>query len=186
MSFKEYASKEYVEELYLRKEDLKNVIHDYLIFKDRSTGCTYYAYIEDGKWITSCKIIEIKVTKLPDKMSYSKGSFFDTTGMIISAVLENGDEVTIDNSEITIENANILSADTNVVISYTEEFSGDEYSVTINDGFEVTEFDPTVELIDFEYTANADGTYTITGWKQTLNGEPSTEMIVPNNSLIIV
>ena len=180
MSFKEYASKEYVDELYLRKEDLKNVIHDYLIFKDRSTGCTYYAYIEDGKWTTSCKIIEIKVTKLPDKMSYVKGEILDTAGMVVTAVLENGDEVIIDDYNKDV----IPVLDSILEIPYVDEF-GNEFTIVI-EGFEIKEFDPTIELIDFEYTINADGTYTITGWKQTLNGEPSTEMIVPNNNLIIV
>ena len=41
-------------------------------------------------------------------------------------------------------------------------------------------------LIDFEYTANNDGTYTLTGWKETLNGEPSNEMIIPNNNKIVL
>jgi hypothetical protein len=39
-------------------------------------------------------------------------------------------------------------------------------------------------LQDFDYTANDDGTYTLTNWKQTLNGEPSTKMVIPNYSVI--
>lgn len=180
MSFKEYASKEYVDELYLKKEDLRSTIHNYLIFKDKSTDYTYYAYIEDGKWTISCKIIEIKVTKLPDKMSYTQGELLDTTGMVVTAVLENSDEVIIDDYNKDI----IPILDSTLEIPYVDEF-GNEFTIVI-EGFEVKEFNPTIELIDFEYTANADGTYTLTGWKQTLNGEPSTEMIVPNNNLIIV
>lgn len=41
-------------------------------------------------------------------------------------------------------------------------------------------------LIDFEYTKNDNGTYTLTAWKQTLNGEPSTEMVIPDNPKIIL
>ena len=37
-----------------------------------------------------------------------------------------------------------------------------------------------------EITFNNDGTATITGWKGTYNGEPSTEMIVPADSRIII
>ena len=48
----------------------------------------------------------------------------------------------------------------------------------------VIEFDPEVVLVDFDYTANTDGTYTLTGWKRTLNGESSTRLIVPDNALI--
>lgn len=41
-------------------------------------------------------------------------------------------------------------------------------------------------LIDFYYTFNKkDGTATITGWKGTLNGEPSTVMVVPDYDKII-
>ena len=35
-------------------------------------------------------------------------------------------------------------------------------------------------LIDFKYTDHGDGTYTITDWKDTYQGQPSTECIIPN------
>jgi hypothetical protein len=41
-------------------------------------------------------------------------------------------------------------------------------------------------LIDFDYIKNNDGTATITGWKGTLNGEPSTELIIPDDERIIL
>lgn len=41
-------------------------------------------------------------------------------------------------------------------------------------------------LVDFEYTKNENGTYTLTNWKETLNGESSTEMIIPDNRSIIL
>lgn len=46
--------------------------------------------------------------------------------------------------------------------------------------------DPSIDLIDFEYTDNGNGTYTLTGWKGTLNGEPSTELVIPNFKEIII
>ena len=48
--------------------------------------------------------------------------------------------------------------------------------------------EPTIPelLIDFEYTDNNDGTYTLTGWKQTYNGASSTEMVVPDVPGIIL
>lgn len=39
-------------------------------------------------------------------------------------------------------------------------------------------------LIDFEFIDNGNGTYTLIDWKETLNGEPSTRMIIPNDSRI--
>ena len=41
-------------------------------------------------------------------------------------------------------------------------------------------------LIDFEYIKNDDGTFTLTGWKGTLNGAPSTELVIPDDSRIIL
>lgn len=41
-------------------------------------------------------------------------------------------------------------------------------------------------LIDFEYILNKDKTATLTAWKGTLNGVPSTEMVVPDNENIIL
>lgn len=42
------------------------------------------------------------------------------------------------------------------------------------------------DLVDFNYTANDNGTYTITGWKGTTNGVPSTELILPDSNRIIL
>ena len=41
-------------------------------------------------------------------------------------------------------------------------------------------------LQDFEFIENDNGTYTLTGWLGTLNGEPSTEMVIPDNPKIIL
>ena len=35
-------------------------------------------------------------------------------------------------------------------------------------------------LQDFEYTKNGNGTYTLTAWKGTTNGEPGTEILIPS------
>lgn len=41
-------------------------------------------------------------------------------------------------------------------------------------------------LGDFEYIVNGDGTYTLTAWKGTLNGVPSTKIVIPDDSRIIL
>lgn len=41
-------------------------------------------------------------------------------------------------------------------------------------------------LTDFEYVENDDGTYTLTEWKGTYNGEESTEIIIPDDESIIL
>lgn len=40
--------------------------------------------------------------------------------------------------------------------------------------------------VDFEYTKNSDGTYTLTAWKGTLNGVASTELVVPDDQRIVL
>ena len=41
-------------------------------------------------------------------------------------------------------------------------------------------------LVDFNYTNNNDGTVTLTAWKGTLNGASSTELVIPDDSRIIL
>ena len=100
MSFKEYASKEYVDNIYLKKEEVPRLIHDYFFLRDRSTGIEYTIFIEDGVLTSSCKINKITVTTLPTKTSYVRGEVLDTAGMVITATLENGNEIILDNSFI--------------------------------------------------------------------------------------
>lgn len=50
--------------------------------------------------------------------------------------------------------------------------------------FEKSGFNAEQVLIDFDYIRNSDGTYTITDWKGTYQGQESTECIVPNKKEI--
>ena len=82
----------------------------------------------------------------------------------------------------SVDPAVVIIGENEIIISYTE--SGKTYTTkfVVN----AVEFDAATILVDFYYTANDDGTYTITGWKQTLNGVSSTEMIIPDINLIRV
>ena len=61
------------------------------------------------------------------------------------------------------------------------------YIYPVDGDIDTAKVDKQIErLIDFEYTENDDGTYTITDWKGTLNGESSTECIIPEHKLIKV
>jgi hypothetical protein len=57
-----------------------------------------------------------------------------------------------------------------------------QYNVYIYNGI------PTIEdiLIDFNYTSHDNGMVTLTGWKQTLNGVSSYDMVIPNDPRIIL
>jgi len=169
------------------KSDLEklNTPKSYFIMIDQVSGITYHVAMRDGNLISYAPIESISVTQMPDKVTYTAGEYFDPTGMIVSSVMTNGTvneitEYTIDEQYVS----NYLTDDvTEVTISYTD---GDGIVHTTTVPITVNPFDPETMLVDFEYTANEDGTYTLTGWKQTLNGEASTEMIVPDNPLIVL
>ena len=60
------------------------------------------------------------------------------------------------------------------------------YYVEMQNGNLVSYLNVEDTLIDFDYTSNNDGTYTLNAWKGTYKGEPSTKIVVPNNELFIV
>ena len=102
-------------------------------------------------------------------------------GFISGNIALNQDNSTFEITNYTLSgNENLITEDTTITISYTDTDTNSTYTTS----FIVNAIDITEALADFEYTTNDDGTYTITSWKETLNGEASTEMIVPDNSLI--
>lgn len=151
-----------------------------ILFTDQINGYRYIACMRDGNFITYCAIKNIEVTSMPSKTEYFTGEYFDPTGMVVSAVAYDG--TTKEIVDYTLPESYLTNGTTYVEISYIE--AGLIY--TANVPITVNEFDPAVVLVDFEYTTNDDGTYALTGWKGTYNGEASTEMIIPNNGLIIV
>ena len=113
-------------------------------------------------------MVGLRVDTMPDKLAYFEGESFDPTGMVVSAVYNDGTSIPVTDyvySDIV---------DGVVTITYLS------YSINID----ITIKTVKDLLVDFEYTENADGTYTITDWKKTLNGEPSTECIIPEHELI--
>lgn len=60
--------------------------------------------------------------------------------------------------------------------------NGYNYRIEMQDGNLISSLTGTLD--DFTYTTQSDGSIVITGWKQTLYGEPSTEMVVPDGVVI--
>lgn len=60
--------------------------------------------------------------------------------------------------------------------------NGYNYRIEMQDGNLISSLTGTLD--DFTYTTRSDGTIVINGWQQTFYGEPSTEMIVPDNVVI--
>jgi hypothetical protein len=165
----------------LATEELVLSPKKYFVMVDDITSYEYVICMEDGVLTSSCRAISIEVTTMPIKTEYMNGDWFDPTGMIVTAICQDGTTKTVKKYTCT---HNIFDGK-DIEIAYEE--CGIIYSTTVDiNNFTIVPFDPALRLVDFDYTENNDGTYTITGWKQTLNGEPSTEMIVPDNNLIIL
>jgi hypothetical protein len=144
---------------------------------DQSNEYRYIMYMKDGNIITEPATNRIIASGL-EKRDYVYGEAFDPTGMIVTAISEIGDQKEVIDFQYP---ANVFETGWTPV-TYVE--AGIPYIDT--NWLDVEDFNPKVHLIDFDYTDNEDGTYTITRWKGTLNGERSTEMIIPDNCNIIL
>lgn len=160
-------------------ESENNKPKPYIALIDSVNGYNYIIEMRNGNLVSRCGISSIKVTKLPDKVEYYVGEYINTTGMIVMGICQDGSSIELTN--YTCSKPSVIG-ENEIIISYTE--SGKTYTTkfVVN----AVEFDAATILVDFYYTANDDGTYTITGWKQTLNGVSSTEMIIPDINLIRV
>jgi hypothetical protein len=191
-SYKEYASKDWVQDKLANIEikDLSAVAFSgsyndlldkptYMILKDIGNSLDYVVQLKNGAFIITSKATSMEITTMPNKTEYAEGKdlTLDLTGMVVTLYREDGTNEIIENYTYTETRTD---SNLTVIIEYTE--FGQTFSETLE--FNITPFDPEIQLVDFEYTNNGDGTYTITDWKQTLNGEPSTELIIPDNSRI--
>jgi hypothetical protein len=153
-----------------------------LVLTDEITGLEYVIAIVNGNLISYRTTESIIVTTMPNKTSYTNKEAFDPTGMIVTAIDADGftREITSYTYDTIIDYDNMLAEDgtCNLTIYYTE--GNKTFTTTVN--LNVHSF----SLIDFNYTANEDGTFTLNSWKGTYNGEPSTKIIVPDSELIIV
>lgn len=145
---------------------------DSLILMDKVTNLPYVIEIYDGQ-IVSFKYKYIEITQQPDKIDYMSDEELDPTGMIVTLFTHGKESKDITN---LITYSNELKS--NMVISYIEEDK--VYNAILN--LNITNMNDV--LVDFEFIKNDDGTYTISDWKETLNGENSTKLIVPSKNII--
>ena len=151
---------------------------DYFILKDAINKHNYVIQMQNGSLVSFIKTASIKIATPPTKTDYTDTEEFDPTGMVVVAVKEDNSEEEL--TDYTYDKY-VTTESTTHEIKYIDK-TGTEYTTEV---FIVTR---TLEeaLADFNYTANSDGTYTITGWKGTRNGVASTEMVFPNSNLVIL
>lgn len=155
---------------------------DSIVLKDQNTNDNYAIQIIDGVLTTVLLPYSAEIVTMPNKLNYEAGEYFDPTGMEISLLYSDGTTNIVNNVENMSYSNKCLTKNTPVMVEYCEKGMTFTTSVDVT----VNPFDAENVLIDFEYVENDDGTYTITGWKGTLNGQPSTEMVIPNSPLIIL
>lgn len=157
-----------------------NLAKNYIALKDEVNGLTYLISMRNGSLVSSYATISITINSLPNKTEYIAGEYFDPTGMVIMANLGDGSIKEI--TKYSFQTDYLTEEDTEIQIIYLE--AGIKHIANIP--ISVTPFNPEIVLKDFTYNIIDNGTYSISGWKGTYNGEPSTEVIVPNNGLIHV
>lgn len=155
------------------EDEFLNKEFETIYMRDAVNGLIYTGKIVNGKLVFESQFKTIKVLNPPTQTKYNEGDTFNPEGMVIVAVYEDGSE-----KEITDYTYPETVTGSEVTISYVKD--GTTYTTI------VTVKILTMEdiLVDFTYTANDDGTYTLNTWKGTLNGEPSTEIVVPDNPKI--
>lgn len=156
-------------------------VFDHVVIVDQENGYHYFVKMDNGTLVSFTRCVGIEISNLPTKMTYYEGDCLDLSGIVIIGKREDGTLFEIDDYVCSV---NEDSAVTESVCNFTYNECGEEFTTAIE--FELQPFDPSIVLVDFDYQKESDGSYTITGWKETCNGQPSTELIIPNNSFINV
>lgn len=148
---------------------------NYLILKDMTTGYSYTVYMNNGSLESHIKINSIEARQLPNKTDYTNDELFDPTGMIIYGIADDGSEIEI----INYEYDRYVTTGSKVHEIRCHD-SGIMHTVEIP----ITTRSLEAALFDFNCVVDDNARYCLTGWKGTLNGEPSTRMLIPNSDMI--
>lgn len=149
-----------------------------IMLKDGVNGYNYLIKMENGNLVSQCAIEYIECVEYPTNTRFVEGEVINFPDMVIMATCYDGSKRPV---EYTCDPAIATKNMPYIRVSHTEGGIVHDGPVIMIDIVSIED-----ALIDFDYDDNGDGTYTITGWKETLNGEPSTEMIVPNSNKIII
>ena len=125
----------------------------------------------------------VEIIKQPNKTTYYEGDYFEPDGIQLKITYNDTTEIINDINNIVVPLNPLTLADTYVTITCMYQ---DDTPFDVNVQINVKEFNVNLVLVDFNFTNNGNNTYTLTGWKGTLNGIPSTELVIPNNSKIIL
>lgn len=137
-------------------------------------------YLGDSKTynIPCVNFTSFEVSGMPE--GCFAGESIDTSNLVVMATYEDGAVVEITEYEVS----QYMVDDETIEVTITCAGMSNSYDVAVFRRFNQNELSDL--FVDFYYTDNGNGTYTITDWKGTLNGQPSTKIVVPNSRQIIV
>ena len=145
-----------------------------------------YEYIINCGTYGNCPNIQGNSYFYSPNVNVVRGCFYNrnTSNMLNIYVQENS---TTMNTCLISNGMSLISS----AITWTNDSANKRYyntsaNIYIYPVANVYKAEETAMLQDFTYDDNNDGTYTLTGWKETHNGVASTEMIIPNNKKIIL
>lgn len=160
-----------------------NAPKDFIIFKDRSTDILYYGGVDNGNWVTWCDVDYIEAIPVTPSKIYIEGMRVSPEDLIVTAVFVDGTSKIIDTYQF--DNSKLTPETTAINVIYSDN-NGVEHTVSVPVTVTEMNSEDKMMLIDFEYDVNGDGTYTLTDWKETYNGEESTEIILPDSNKVIL
>ena len=159
-------------------------VADGFVMNDQVNGNKYLIQMKGGVLTSILLPTSISVdTSSLQGVTFMEGDAIDIETLTFMANYPDGTSSKITDTENLSYTPSELTTDV-TQISFVYTIGG--LKLTYDMPVTVTAFDPAVKLQDFEYTTNNDGTYTLTGWKETHNGVASTELIIPNNKKIIL
>lgn len=153
----------------------------YFVLNDIGNGLNYAIQMKNGEIISTELPVRIQVKQNPTKTYYYYGEVFDSTGLIIEAVYNDGttkiiEDFTTDYDNKALESKN--GVDITVKAKLPSIFTT---TLTVH----VSHFNDTSILQDFVYSQPSNYEFQLQGWKETYNGVSSTELIIPDYSVIV-
>ena len=168
------SSNDYTDEDKEKLASLKEGAQSEIKIIDRATSDELHLGVVNDQLMIWKPLDHIEITTQPITTNYFEGANFDPLGMVVSLVFADGSVV---ETKDYIYSEEALAIETEVV-TISCNYAGREYTTNVNVTVKV--LDPVVDLADFVYTDNGDGTYTVTSFISTKDGVTlNTELIIP-------
>lgn len=157
------------------------VKQDYVVLTDKGNSYEYAVYMKNGTLVSYCLPVGAEIATMPTKTEYIDGDYIDFTGIEVKFIMPDGNTVLASSENYTCTSIPeyVTKGTTEVTIVINDGYR--EYTATTTMPVTVGDF----ELADFTYTSS-NGIYELNTWKGTLNGEPSNDLVIPDNALIVV